>query len=343
MIKLRDLCKDWKDFSIQNVNLDVNEGEYFVTLGPTGAGKTLLLELIAGFHFPDKGAIWLNGRDVTYAPPEERNIGFVYQDYMLFPHLTVSENIKFGLKAKKKERIDEKADEVMDTLGISHLAHRYPETLSGGEGQKVAMARAISTDPDVLLLDEPLAALDPLTKTHLMDELKLINESGVTIVHVTHDQMDAMILAEKVAIMMDGEIQQVGHVDEVFHRPKDEDIARFVGMENVFSGYVKSNESGLALIDTGSFDILALTGKKGSVKVFIRPEDITLSLYEVDSSARNVIRGRIVEMTNVGPMVRVQLDKGLTAIITRMSAEDFNLKVGKIIYAHFKTTAVHVI
>lgn len=232
MIRIRNLYKDWKEFALKNINLEIEQGEYFVILGPTGAGKTMLLETIAGFHIPDSGDVWIGGRDVTNLAPERRRVGFIYQDYSLFPHFTVEENIEFGLKLKKSASSDankNKTAEIMDWLGVSHLAHRYPTTLSGGEQQKVAIARAVAVEPSLLLLDEPLAALDRRTRDYLRVELKRVKEElDITMVHVTHDQTEAMVLGDRVAVMMNGQIRQVGTPFEIFNKPLDEAIADFV-------------------------------------------------------------------------------------------------------------------
>ena len=253
MIGIKNLSKDWKEFSLKDINLEVKKGEYFVILGPTGAGKTLLLETIAGFYFPDSGGVWIEGQNVTNLPAERRGIGFIYQDYSLFPHLTVEENIEFGLKLRKSASQDtnrKRVKEIMDWLCISHLAHRYPATLSGGEQQKVAIARAIATEPSILLLDEPLAALDRRTSDYLREELKRVKlKSGIIMVHVTHDHTEAMVLADRIAVMMNGRIMQVGTPYEIFNKPQNEEIADFVGVENILSGVVRANNNGVAEIE----------------------------------------------------------------------------------------------
>lgn len=350
MIEISDLCKDWKEFSIEDINLEVKSGEYFVILGPTGAGKTLLLETIAGFYIPDKGKVLIDGHDVTGLPPEKRKIGFIYQDYSLFPHLNVEQNIVFGLKLKNPSSPDanrERVEEIMDWLSIAHLAHRYPATLSGGEQQKVAIARAIAIEPTLLLLDEPLSALDRRTKDYLREELKRVKEKlGITMVHVTHDQTEALVLADRIAVMMRGRIMQVGTPHGIFNKPRNEELADFVGIENVLRGVVQNNESGIAEIevDTGGQIFAVSEYREGTVKVFVRPEDIILSESKgVDSSARNVMSGRITELQDIGPLTRVKLDNGLIALITKQSRETLGLQRGSEVYATFKATSVHVV
>ena len=347
MIEVRNLSKDWKEFSLKDINLEVKKGEYFVILGPTGAGKTLLLETIAGFYFPDSGEVWIDGHDVTNLPPERRRIGFIYQDYSLFPHLTVEENIEFGLKLRKSSDTNRKRmKEIMDWLSIVHLAHRYPGTLSGGEQQKVAIARAIAIEPSVLLLDEPLSALDLRTRDYLREELKRVKlELGITMVHVTHDQTEAMVLADRIAVMMRGQIMQAGTPYEIFNKPQNEEIADFVGVENILSGIVRNNKNGIAEIEVDmGYNIFAVSDyHAGTVKAFIRPEDIILSEKREESSARNVISAKIEEMSDMGPLTRVRMNNSLVALITKQSRESLGLRKGDEIYATFKATSVHVV
>ena len=345
-IILENLTYILENFSIRNVSLKVREGEYFVLLGPTGSGKTLLLELIAGFHVPDEGRIILNGVDVTYTPPEKRNVGFVYQDYSLFPHMTVEKNVAFGLRVRRmpENEIKRQVKEMMNLVGISHLSDRYPSTLSGGEQQRVAIARALAINPDVLLLDEPLSALDPGTREDLREELKRIQEAqNVTTIHVTHDRVEAILLADRIGLIINGEMIQVGSPEELFSKPLNEKAARFLGVENILQGRIRLNRGGMAVVEAGDLEIHAITKiKEGEVYVFIRPESIIISRKPLRSSARNIFQGRIVEMTNLGPLVSVKLDNGLKALITRQSAEDMRLKLGDMVYASFKTASVHV-
>ncbi len=352
MIEVRDLYKDWKEFALKDINLAIERGEYFVILGPTGAGKTLLLETIAGFYIPDRGEVWIEGDDVTILPPERRRVGFIYQDYSLFPHLNVEQNIKFGLKLKKSSTPDtnrKSVKEIMDWLSISHLANRYPATLSGGEQQKVAIARAVAIEPSILLLDEPLSALDLRTKDYLREELKRVKEEfGITMVHVTHDQTEALVLADRIAVMMKGRIMQVGTPHEIFNKPLNEELADFVGIENVLRGVVRNNVKGIAEIevDTGGTIFAVSEYPAEAVKVLIRPEDIILSESRGVSSARNVMIGRITELQDIGPLTRVKMDIGrseLVALITKQSRESLRLRKGDEVCATFKATSVHVV
>lgn len=346
MITLDNVSHEWGEFSLKNVTLSVERGEYFVILGPTGAGKTLILETIAGFHIPGEGHIFLDGKDATDLPPEKRKIGLVYQDYSLFPHMTVEGNIAFGLKMRKipKKEVETKVQSIMDSVGITHLKTRFPSTLSGGEQQRVALARALVIDPDILLLDEPLSALDPRTRESLREELKRIHKvRGMTTIHVTHDQTEALALADQIAVILKGEVIQVDTSSKIFNEPVNERIAIFVGMENVIKGKIASNEDGIALVETGKHRIHALSNLvEGEVNVFIRPENIILSKVRLKSSARNSIKGKITNITQLGATFRIRMDNGLTALVTKQAIEDLGFGVGKTVYASFKATAIHM-
>jgi len=269
-VEIRYLWVDLEEFRLCDINLDITDGEYFIVLGPTGAGKTVLLETIAGLHQPRKGRILLAGEDVTHAPPERRGTGFVYQDYALFPHLSVAGNIAFGLRLRRMGRgvIEERVTAIGRLLGIEHLLHHMPGTLSGGEAQRVALARALVVEPRLLLLDEPLSALDPETREALQRELGRIHqELGTTTIHVTHDFEEAVALGDRIAVLKasplralarredrvgdsrrEGRIVQVGTPEEIFRRPANEFVARFVGVRNIFRGEALSEESGYKLV-----------------------------------------------------------------------------------------------
>jgi molybdate/tungstate transport system ATP-binding protein len=348
MIEIESLSRKWKNFTLEKLSLKIEIGEYFVILGPTGAGKTLLLELIAGFHSPDTGKILIGGKDVTHLPPEKHDLVFVYQDYSLFPHMSVEKNIEFGMHMKKIKS-KEKLFEIARDLKITHLLDRYPLKLSGGEQQRVALARALVTDPEVLLLDEPLSALDPRTQETARELLSTIhkNKERLTVLHITHDQTEARIMADRIAIIMDGKLMQVGTPEEIFEKPVDSQVASFVGFENMLSGRVISADRGLLRIETSEM-IIEASGdiEVGSqVHALLRPENIVLSKTSTDSSVRNSLQGRVTEVWTLGALVRVKVDCGilLNALITRQSAEEMNILPGISVYAQFKVSSVHVL
>jgi molybdopterin-binding protein len=346
MIRIENISKDLGEFFLKDVSLSIEDGDYFMMLGPTGAGKTILLETMAGIYRPDKGRIFMKGREITGLPPRERHIGMVYQDYMLFPHLTVGENITFGLKSKKlpKDRARHKAGELTELLGISHLLHRYPGTLSGGEQQRTAIARALIVEPEVLLLDEPLSALDSETKAKLRDELRRLHAlTNITIVHVTHSFDEAFLLGSQMAIMNKGNIIQVGEPVSVFSRPNSKFVAEFLGIRNLYRGE-STAQNGLSIIRINNTEIASIVPKTGSVYASIRCENILVSLQPVESSARNSFRGEIKEIRDEGTLVRITVDMGIpvTAAITRRSFNDMELRKEMSVYLTFKAADVHV-
>ncbi len=346
MIEIKNISKNLGEFFLRDINFDIKDGEYFMVLGPTGAGKTILLETIAGIYRPDKGRIIMDGKDITCFSPKKRNISMVYQDYMLFPHLNVRQNIAFGLRLKKipKEVIKDEIEENSRLLNISHLLHRYPNTLSGGEKQRVAIARAIAVKPYALLLDEPLSALDTQTRDRLRGELKRIHSiTKSIIVHVTHNFEEIFSLADRVAVMNKGKVIQVGTPNDIFRKPNCEFIANFVGVENLFKGKAFM-ENGFAHININGVDIFSSNCKSGDVFISIRPEEILISKQSFKSSARNSLKGRIIRITNSGPIAKITIDVGIpfNVMTTKLSLEDMGLKNGETANITFKASAVHI-
>ncbi|MEA3397592.1 MAG: tungstate ABC transporter ATP-binding protein WtpC [Chloroflexota bacterium] len=362
-MQVRDLGVDLGEFHLREIDLDVAAGEYFVILGPTGGGKTVLLEAIAGLHQLRKGQIMLDGEDVTGLPPEQRGMGFVYQDYMLFPHLSVAGNIAFGLELRdlrglsdlggltRRQVIAERVAEMSQLLGIAHLMHRRPGTLSGGEAQRVALARALVVEPRLLLLDEPLSALDPGMREGLQRELgRLHRELCTTTIHVTHDFEEAVALGDRIAVVHAGRIVQVGSTEEIFRKPSTEFVARFVGVRNIFQGELHPGEDGYQMLSLNGIKIAVVTELSGRARASIRPEDIVLSQEPLRSSARNSFRSRIVDIADRGTVVYVTarvpgagaLRSDFICMITRRSLEEMGLREGLEVYIAFKTSAVHV-
>jgi molybdopterin-binding protein len=346
MVRVENVSKNLGEFCLKDVSLEVAEGEYLMILGPTGAGKTILLETIAGIYPPDMGRVYLGDRDITRLPPRKRNIGMVYQDYMLFPHLTVDKNIRFGLRSRQVTKTDaaRKVAELADLLGVAHLLHRYPGTLSGGEQQRAAIARALVMEPDVLLLDEPLSALDSETRNKLQEELRRIHSlTRTTMIHVTHSFDEAFLLGSQMAIMNKGEIVQVGEPSEVFRKPNCRFVAEFLGVTNVFQGE-SIVDNGIAYIDVDGHKVASAATRCGLVYASIRPEDILVSLQPIESSARNSFQGQIQDISDMGTIVRITVDAGIPFVvaITRRSFLDMGLAKGASVFVTFKAVDVHV-
>ncbi len=346
-LEVKDLWIDLKEFHLREIDLDVCDGEYFVILGPTGAGKTVLLETIAGLYQPHKGRILLDGDDITAVPPERRGIGFVYQDYMLFPHMDVARNIAFGLRKRGLDHktVEERVNALSHLLGIGHLLHRSPRTLSGGEQQRAALARALVVEPRLLLLDEPLSALDPETREGLQRELARIHrELGTTTLHVTHDFEEAIALGERIAVLNNGHVVQVGSAEDIFRKPNSEFVARFVGVRNVFPGEVRPEDESHKVLRLAGVDVAVVTNLVGDAHGSIRPEDILISREPLRSSALNCFRGRIADVANRGSIVyvTVRVPPDFVCMITRRSLEEMALEAGQEVYVTFKASAVHV-
>lgn len=278
--------------AVEGLGLEVERGEVLALLGPSGCGKTTTIRLIAGFENPEAGSIELAGRLLagggTFVPPERRGVGIVFQDHALFPHLTVAENVAFGLARAAAPSRAERAREVIETVGLKPLAGRYPHELSGGQRQRVALARALAPRPSLLLLDEPLASLDAQLKDEMIAELKEVHRRfGVTTLYITHDQAEAMRMADRLALMRSGAIEQTGPPEEVYRRPRTRFAATFLGRALILEGRLKDGRVATCL---GSF---AAPGPDGSVTLAIRPEDVRLD-------PAGPIRGRLLQRLFLG-------------------------------------------
>jgi molybdopterin-binding protein len=347
-MRIESLSITLGEFSVRDVSLEIKSNEYFIILGPTGAGKTVLLETIAGIHSPDSGRIFLGNREITSTEPRLRNIGMVYQDYMLFPHLTVADNIAFGLHQRKIPLDKQHAlvEKMSSLLEINHLLTRYPGSLSGGEQQRAALARALVLEPEILLLDEPMSALDGRTRERMRMELSRIQKlTGITLIQITHHFEDVFTLADRIAIMREGRVVQVGETSHVFLHPADTFVAEFLGIGNIIRGH-SSRTGNIVRITTGNGPVFyAASSICGEVVATLHAEDVILSREPFVSSARNCLSGTVSEIIPFGSTVRVILDVGflLTALLTRESCRELNLESGSHVYATFKASAVHVI
>lgn len=349
MIKIEGLCIDLPGFCLKDIHLSIDKGEFFVFLGPTGAGKTLILEAIAGLIPIKRGKIYIRGIDVTNLPPESRGVGIVYQDLALFPHLTVLENIKYGLHFHKIDKIqaEERLNWLLDQLNLHSLINRLPANLSRGEMQRVALARALMVNPSVLLLDEPLSSLDPNFREEIRRQLKELHQrTAATFLMVTHDFTDVLSLANRAAVINQGKIEQVGEVAEIFQRPRSQFVANFVGARNVLCGYLV-NKNNRKYIDTGRIKVefaQDISGNKKRMYFTIRPEDIIISKTPLQSSARNCYLGKVIRIVNRGAVIYLTVDIGekMIAMITKASFEQMNIKEKDSVYLVFKASAVHL-
>ncbi len=293
--------------AVRTLNLDVEQSEFFSLLGPSGCGKTTLLRMIAGFEKPSAGKLLVGGKDVLGVPPHKRPVNMVFQSYALFPHLTVFENVAFGLKSGPKIKADEMATRVGEALNLvrlSHLSERFPSQLSGGQQQRVALARAIVNRPMVLLLDEPLSALDPQIREEMQSELaRLQRELNMTFVMVTHDQDEALALSSRIAVFYNGNLEQVGTPNEVYERPSTPFVARFIGNTNLISGTLLSSDSSSAKVKLGDQKEVvignstangAVAGSK--ILVSIKPQALTLSF----SDSQNGLQSKVTSRSYLG-------------------------------------------
>jgi ABC-type Fe3+/spermidine/putrescine transport system ATPase subunit len=352
MIALEDLSVGIGDFRLDRITIEAGDGEYLVLLGPSGAGKTVLLEVIAGLRAPDTGSVTLNRKDMDDVPPEHRGIGLVYQDYSLFPHMTAAENIAFGLKLQKKpaHAIRERVDTLLAELGISSLKDRYPGSMSGGEQQRVAIARALATGPSVLLLDEPFASLDPRNRDECMRVMQHLKDTrSITIIQVSHSGDEAYALADKVVVLLGGRIAQTGPPDEIFNKPISLEVARFIGMENVFTGTVVNNGNYRSQISIGSAaillpgaypsgDLISIGIPAGSIMVVSRQTaSDDLGMNNIPCQVRNVTLGKDTVT------LRLEGAISLTAVLKRLSEEGNIPEAGTQVYAVFKDTDVHIL
>lgn len=349
-LEVRDLCLDIGGFELSGIGLNAEKGNYLALIGPTGSGKSLLLETVIGFHGPEKGRIILEGKDITYLPPDMRQISIVYQDNMLFPHMDIFENIAYALrkKLKDKKQIEIEVKQIAGVLGIGELLHRKPATLSGGEKQRAALARSLVVRPKLLLLDEPFSALDARTREKLREMLKkAISEYSTTVLHVTHDFEDVWALATRVVVIRKGEVMQAGDPESVFKRPSPDFVAEFLGT-NVLKGKVKALEGKLTVIEAEGLEIYSADPAelREEVTVSIRPEEVILALSAVESSARNTVRGKVSGIFKKEHLVVVEVETGsaeIKAVITPTSCEMLDLEPGREIYAVFKASNARII
>ena len=309
-VQLVDLVKRFGDFTaVAGLNLKMPAGEFFSLLGPSGCGKTTTLRMIAGFERPDEGQILLDGEDMAQTPPHKRNVNTVFQSYALFPHLSVHDNVAFGLRYKdaSKEEVKRRVGESLELVQLTGFEKRRPGQLSGGQQQRVALARALVLNPAVLLLDEPLGALDAKLRKRLQLELKALQEEvGITFIYVTHDQEEALTMSDRIAVMSQGKVEQVGGPKEIYEEPATAYVADFLGVSNLMDADVIGGEAGGTKVRLGEFELVAGKGDQpptGHAKITIRPERVVLG--DAGRTGENHVPGMVERTVYVGSIMQI--------------------------------------
>jgi len=351
MLELNDINKKFAEFSLKNINISVDSKDYYVLLGSSGSGKSVLLEIIAGLVKQDSGIIKLNGNDISHSPIQKRNIALVFQDYAIFPHLNVFENIAFPLRQKKmyQNEIINIVESISKELEIEKILHRKTSGLSGGEKQRVSLARALAMKPQVLLLDEPLAAIDAQLKNGLRMLLRKLNNKGQSIIHVTHDYEEALLLASKVAVINKGVIEQTGEPREVFSNPKSEFIANLIGIRNFYKAKLierhDKHNTGKLLLNYALPVFINSENEVNEGVAIIRSTDVVLSLEKNISSALNCFNGKIIDIltTKYGFDIVIDIGIPIHSAITEESYINLNIAFGKNIFVSFKASSIKFI
>ncbi|MDA8193987.1 MAG: ATP-binding cassette domain-containing protein [Thermaerobacter sp.] len=309
--------------AVDGVTVDVQQGEFVSLLGPSGSGKTTLLRMVAGFERPDAGTIHLENEDITQVPPQKRQIGMVFQSYALFPNLTAAGNVAFGLKVRKESSsvITAHVAELLDLVGLADKADRYPHQLSGGEQQRVALARALAPSPRVLLLDEPLSALDARIRLTLRTEIRRIQRAlNITTLYVTHDQEEALILSDRILVFNSGRVEQVGRPEEIYDHPATEFVSSFVGSVNQVHAVVQSPAERLCLVGEVPIRVEAFPDSAGpgdSVVLWIRPERMRLTASE----GANRLPGVVEDVMFLGPRAGLRISSGAETFLVEMARD----------------------
>ncbi|WP_024622349.1 spermidine/putrescine ABC transporter ATP-binding protein [Metaclostridioides mangenotii] len=331
IVELKNISKAYEDnIVLDNFNLEIRKNEFLTLLGPSGCGKTTTLKIIAGFEFADEGQVVFEGKEISDVPPYERSVNTVFQKYALFPHMDVYENIAFGLKIKRVEKsmIDQKVKDMLKLVALSGFENRKVESLSGGQQQRVAIARALVNEPKVLLLDEPLGALDLKLRQEMQIELKRIQQKlGITFIFVTHDQEEALTMSDTIIVMNKGKIQQMGTPEDIYNEPENAFVAKFIGESNVIDGVmlddyrVKFSGIEFECVDKG-FE------KNENIEVVVRPEDIKM----VDP-AKGMLKGKVISSVFKGVHYEMELDEnGRTWLIQNTKNAEIGTELGMDIY-----------
>ncbi|MCS7264362.1 MAG: ABC transporter ATP-binding protein [Armatimonadetes bacterium] len=312
-----------KTLVLKGVSLEIKPSEFFFVLGPSGCGKTTFLRVLAGFLFPDEGRVSFGERDVTFVPPHKRNAAMVFQHYALFPHMSVWENVAYGLKVRKlpKNEIERRVREALRLVRLEGFEKRLPLQLSGGQQQRVALARAIAVHPDLLLLDEPLSNLDAKLRAEMRSELKALQRQlEVTTVYVTHDQKEALAMADRIAVMHDGQVVQVGTPTELYRKPRTRFVAEFLGDANVWEGKIKSVHSDLVVVETSFGEMKCqkpsfAVSQGEKVWVMVRPESVSVAANQAETpNQTNTFKAQVKQTTYLGEAVEIVAKIGETSV-----------------------------
>lgn len=342
MLELKNITKHVGSFCLNDISLKLNKGDYFVLLGMSGSGKSLLLETIAGLIQVEQGHIILNERDITHTKIQKRKIVIVFQHAAIFPHLTVFQNIAYPLKVQKlpSKLISERVNKLAEITSIKDFLLRKPDGLSGGELQRVALARALALEPDILLLDEPLSSLDVILRSELRALLRKINKTGQTVIHVTHDYHEAAMLANKVGVIENGTLKQVGSLEEVFENPQSDFVANFVGVPNFYSVESSSIQSNLVKIKDSPVSIYLNQAIETSAYISINPECIRLFSEKPTDITENIFKAKIIEFFPVYNGIQVIIDIGIELIA--VFSKEFVVD-SKVQWVHFSSENIKII
>jgi ABC-type Fe3+/spermidine/putrescine transport system ATPase subunit len=340
--------KDVSKYVCQTVSMEIFDEELLVLLGPNGAGKTTLVNIIAGL-VDYKGSVFFDGVSVDKLPANKRGVGYLFQDLVLFPHLDVAANIAYGLLSHQqpRERVDARVNELLQTMKIEHLASRYPKDLSGGEKQRVALARALALSPKVLLLDEPLSSLDVQTAKHLRTELRQLKRRlGITTLYVTHDLEEAEEMADRIAVIESGHLEQVGRPEEVFFQPKNEKVSDFIGAPNILDcDRCRSLGKGVMEVTCGDLTIIVPHDGNSVSRIVVFPHDIYLSEIKPPGPQVNRFTGTIFNIVPTNDAVRIKVQVGATSLWAEMPHhifEDMDLAVGNEVFLILKLRRIRV-
>lgn len=345
MLELKNISKKYEGFALQNISFSIEKGEYVVLLGESGAGKSLILEMVAGLIHPDQGELFLDSKNISNEKMQKRSMGMVFQDNTVFPHLKVKNNIAFPLKTRKvkAQTISQRVLDFAQKTQIAHLLDRWPETLSGGELKRVAIARTLASNPVCLLLDEPLSSLDVQLRDDMRGLLRQLNEEGMTMIHVTHDFEEAISLADKIGIVHQGKLVQFGRPKEVFHKPKSKFIANFSGIKNFYNSTIIDDNT---IMLENKIELKSPHGlAKGSGFAMFKSEDVILSTSQIDSSIINNFKGKVIDIIPSKRGMELMVDIGIlvSTLISQESFDRFQMKRNGVIWIGIKATAIHFI